>query len=134
MAMGAYLVGSLAGRVATVLCVVVIALPYILRRQAGSNSLRPAPYLRRLWPHFWMGYLIAVLTVVHVGMVMGAMGRANVAGIWAATAGFFLMVVEIAIGLSLREAGTERRRLRTLHFWTMTAFAASLGIHLVLNG
>jgi hypothetical protein len=81
-----------------------------------------------------MGYLIAALTVVHVGMVMGAMGRANAAGIWAATAGFFLMVVEIAIGLSLREAGAERRRLRTLHFWTMTAFAASLGIHLVLNG
>lgn len=129
--MGAYLAGNLAGRVATVLCVVAIVLPYILRRQAGSSSSRP--YLRRLWPHFWVGYFIAVLTVVHMGMVMGAMGRANAAGIWAATAAFFLMVVEIAIGLSLREAREERRRLRSMHFWIMTAFAVSLGIHLVLN-
>jgi len=129
----AYLVGSLAGRVATVLCVVVIALPYLLRRKKASLS-RPRPYLRRLWPHFWVGYAIAAFTVIHVGLVMGAMGRANAAGIWAATAAFFLMVLEIVVGLSLREVGGGRQALRRWHFWIMLAFVVSLGMHVLLNG
>ena len=129
----AYLVGSLAGRVATVLCIVVVALPYVLRRKRAS-SLSPAPYLRRLWPHFWVGYAIAALTVVHVGMVTGAMARANIAGIWAATVALLLMVLEIVVGLSLREVSAERHAGRRWHFWIMIAFVASLGVHLVLNG
>lgn len=124
----AYLVGSVAGRVATVLCVVAIALPYWVRR------VRYGGYLRRLWPHFWVGYAISVLTIVHVGLVMGAMGRANAAGIWAATVALLLLVFEIVVGLSLREVGVERRRLRRVHFWIMTAFVTSLGVHVLLNG
>ena len=82
-----------------------------------------------------MGYAIAALTVVHVGMVTGAMGQANVAGIWAATVAFLLMVLEIVVGLSLRAEQTAARKpLRRFHFWVMTAFAASLGIHVLLNG
>lgn len=132
--MVAYLVGSLAGRIATILCVFVIALPYVLRRkQTTAGSVRPVPYLRRLWPHFWVGYAIAAFTVVHAGTAMGAMGRANAAGVWAATAAFFLMVLEIVVGLSLREVGAGRRALRRWHFWIMTAFVASLGVHLLLN-
>ena len=132
--MVAYLVGSLAGRLATVLCVVVIALPYVLRRRR-VKSFRPVPYLRRLWPHFWVAYAIAALSVLHVGMVMGAMGRANVAGIWAATVALLLMVLEIVVGLSLREERTAARRpMRRFHFWVMVAFVASLGVHLLLNG
>lgn len=135
-----YFIGSLAGRIATVLCVAVIALPYLLRRNRLSRGLgmaqeHAAPYLRRLWPHFWVGYLILGLTAVHAGTVMGAMARANPAGIWAATGAFFLLLFEMAVGLNLKEEKLlARRSARRLHFWTMAGFVAALGLHLWWNG
>jgi hypothetical protein len=138
--MTVYLIGSLAGRVATALCVLVIALPYLLRRNRLSRGLglaqeHAAPYLRRLWPHFWAGFVILALSTVHAGTVMRAMARANSVGILAATGAFFLLLFEIALGLTLKEKGVRARRLlRELHFWTMAAFVSALGLHLWLNG
>jgi hypothetical protein len=135
-----YFIGSLAGRVATVLCAVTITLPYLLRRNRFSRSLglaqeHAAPYLRRLWPHFWVGYAILALTVVHMGSVMGAMGRAKGAGIWAATGALFLLLLEVAQGLNLKdESLSARKSARRLHFWTMAGFVAALGLHLWWNG
>jgi|SRR5579862_318956 len=135
-----YLIGSVAGRVAAVLCVVVIVLPYLLRRNRLSRGLGLAqahatPYLRRLWPHFWIGYAILALSVVHAGTVMGGMRRANVAGIWAGTAAFFLLLFEMVLGLTLKDDRlAERRPLRRIHFWTMTAIVTALGLHLWRNG
>jgi|SRR5450755_425430 hypothetical protein len=135
-----YLIGSLAGRIATLLCVVVVALPYVLRRNRLSRGLGLAqeharPYLPRLRPHFWVGYFILGLSVVHAGTVMGAMGRSNAIGIIAATGAFFLLLFEIALGLNLKdERLATRRPVRRLHYWTMVGFLASLGLHLWLNG
>jgi hypothetical protein len=135
-----YFIGSLAGRVATVLCVLVIALPYLLRsnrlsRGVGLAQEHATPYLRRLWPHFWVGYFILALSTVHAGTVMRAMGRANSAGILAATGAFFLLLFEIALGLNLKDERLPvRRPMRRLHFWTMVGFAGALGAHLWLNG
>jgi hypothetical protein len=135
-----YLIASVAGRVATVLCVLVILLPHLLRRHQLSRGLgvapgQAAPYLRRLWPHFWVGYAILGLTVVHVGTVMGALGRASGAGIRAATGALLLLLCEIALGVNLKEQGLSARQpLRRLHFWTMPAFVTALGVHVWLNG
>lgn len=135
-----YFIGSLSGRIATVLCVLVVALPYLLRRNRVSRGLglaqeQAAPYLRRLWPHFWVGYVILALSVVHVGSVMGAMGRANAAGIWAATVAFFLLLLEITLGLNLKNPQvSSRRSLRRSHFWIMVGFMGALGLHLWWNG
>jgi hypothetical protein len=146
--MRAYLIGALAARAATALCVLLIALPYVLRRNRLRRGLRPAqenqtqsqaqenspPYLQRLWPHFWVGYLILALSTLHAGTVTPAMGRANGTGIWAATAAFFLLLFEIVLGLSLKETNcSPRRPLRRLHFWMMAAFVAALGAHLWFN-
>jgi hypothetical protein len=88
--MMAYFIGGIAARIATVLCVLAIALPYLLRRNRLSRGLGlaqefAAPYLSRLWPHFWVGYVILGLSVLHAGTVMPAMGRANSRGVLAAT-------------------------------------------------
>jgi hypothetical protein len=120
--------------------VVVVALPYLLRRNRLSRGLGLAqgharPYLRRLRPHFWVGYFILGLSVVHAGTVMGAMGRANGIGIVPATGAFFLLLFEIALGLNLKDTRLATRRpVRRLHFWTMVGFAGALGLHLWLNG
>jgi hypothetical protein len=137
--MTVYLIGSLAGRVAAMLCVVVIALPYLLRRNRLSRGLglaqeHAAPYLRRLWPHFWVGYLVLGLSTLHAGTVARALGRATGTGILAATAAFFLLWFEIVLGLSLRdEALAARQSMRRIHFWIMAALVGSLGIHWWLN-
>jgi hypothetical protein len=134
-----YFIGVIAGRVATVLCVLVIVLPYLLRRNRLSRGLGLAqehatPYLRRLWPHFWIGYAIVTLSTLHAGTVMGTMARANSVGILAATAAFFLLLFEIALGLNLKDERLPARRpTRQLHFWTMAAFVAAVGAHLWLN-
>jgi hypothetical protein len=135
-----YVVGTLAARIATVLCVVVIVLPCLLRRNRLSGRLGLAqehavPYLRRLWPHFWVGYLILAYSLLHAATVMGAMRRASAAGIWAATGAFFLLLFELVVGLSLREENLKSRKpLRRIHFWIMILFVALLGMHLWLNG
>jgi uncharacterized membrane protein len=135
-----YFIGVLAGRVATVLCVVAITLPYLLRRNRLTRGLgfaqaHAAPYLRRLWPHFWVGYMILALSTLHMGTVTGAMGRANSVGIWAATLAFFLLLFEIAVGLNLKdERLSARTPMRRLHFWMMIGFVSALGVHLWLNG
>lgn len=135
--MTTYMVSSVAGRLGVVLCGFAIVLPYVLRRNRLSGILgfaqEPAePYLRRLWPHFWLGYLILFFSVVH-GFT-AAMSRANQAGVWAATVALFLLIVEVMLGLSLRDVHLARRTsIRRLHFWTMTAFVVSLASHLWLN-
>jgi hypothetical protein len=135
-----YLVSSFAARIATVMCVVVILLPYGLRRNRLSRGLglaqeRTKPYLYRLWPHFWMGYLILALSTVHAGTVMTVSSRANRAGVLAASAAFFLLLFEVLLGLSLKDGDfLERKSLRRIHFWTMLVFVGALGVHLWLNG
>jgi len=129
-----YAAGSLAARIATVLCALVIALPYFLRRGRPSAA-GATPYLRRLWLHFWAGYAVLGLSFFHAGTVMRAMGRADARGIWAATASFFLLMFEVVLGLSLRAATLGSRRLvRQVHFWVMIVFAGLLVTHLWLNG
>jgi hypothetical protein len=136
----AFLAGVIAARIAVVLCPVVVALPFLLRRSRLSRGLGPAqehatPYLQRLSPHFWLGYVILGLSAVHAGAVMPAMFRANAIGIVAATVAFIVLVLEVVLGLTLTDPkASPRRPLRRLHFWTMTLFLAGLGLHLWLNG
>jgi hypothetical protein len=134
-----YLIGEIAARVAVVLCVFTIALPYLLRRGRVSRGFGLAqdhavPYLRRMWPHVWMGYAILALSTAHAGTVMGAMAHANRFGLLAATAAFFVLLFGVVVGLSLRdETLPQRRPVRRLHFWTMIAFVALLAAHLYWN-
>ncbi len=137
--MTTYLVSIVAGRVAVVLCGFTILLPYVLRRNRLSQILglgqeNATAYLQRLWPHFWLGYLILAFSIVHAGTVMAAMSRANQAGIWAATVALFLLMLEVMLGLSLKEGHTSGRLfLRRLHFWNMAMVVMLLAAHLCLN-
>ncbi len=138
--MTAYLIGGIAARVATVFCVVLIVMPYLLRRNWLSRGLglareNGASYVRRLWPHFWVGYVVLGLTLVHVLTVMPAMVRAQGTGIWAATVAFFLLLLEVVLGLSLKDEQCAMRRvMRRVHFWVMVGFVGGVGVHLWVNG
>ena len=135
-----YFISTPAARSATVLFVFVAVLPYPLRRNRlrrgiGRAPTNAAPYLLRLWPHFWMGYLLLVLSFVPASVAMQPKARTNPVGILTATTAFFLLLGEVVVGLTLREDGTATRRpLRRIHFWIMIVFAGALTIHLWLNG
>jgi len=49
--------------------------PNRLSRRIGLARADPAPYLARLWPHFWMGYLSLALSFLHATQANAAEGE-----------------------------------------------------------
>jgi hypothetical protein len=120
---------------------VEIALPYMLRnflkQQAASASdgyARRVVNLRaRMWPHYWLGYIILALVLIHSSFVMGpAMGRADAVGIWAATFALCLLFVQLGLGLVMK-SGTSPPSTRRWHFWTMIGLVAFILTHVLRN-
>jgi hypothetical protein len=119
------------GWVIALLTGVTVALPYVLRR-------RPA-YQARLRPHYWIGFTLAGLSLLHAGLAMSSTptpgGGDWAAGIWVATGAMLLVFGQVALGAGLRTLqGEERRRRKRLHFAVMTLLVAGGLVHVVLNG
>src|SRR5579862_7337104 len=138
--MTAYAVGSAVGWIAAILTGFEIALPYLIRRLSLSqpptlSPIHPSTYLGRMWPHYWVGYLLVALSLLHAFTVMGKPVRgANAAGIWAATGALLLLFLQVLLGLSLQSSrATSRRMLKRCHFWVMLAIAGFLVLHIALN-
>ena len=129
--MGGYLQTALSGWGAVALFGSGLAMPYLLRTPGAKT-----PYLRRIWPHLWVGYLAFLVSFAHAWFTMrsGHMGGINAAGVWIATIALLIMLWQIAVGLMLRDPGqSNRRALRRTHFWTMTLVAALIAVHVALN-
>jgi hypothetical protein len=118
-----------------------IALPFLLRRNALSVALRlvharGAPYLQRMRPHYWLGYLITGVTLAHalVPMVAGLAEGANAVGLYLATGALSLLLGQVLLGRRLRQSDVRgRRTIRRWHFWGMVGIVA-LGVsHIALN-
>jgi hypothetical protein len=137
-----FLLVSVTGWVAVLAMGIEAALPYMLRNKALRASAENLPArlrsLRaRMWPHYWLGYVLVALVMTHTSFVMGpAMGRSDATGIWAATLALCLLFLQVGLGLILKD-GTERttnqRQLRRWHFWTMIGFIALVMTHLLRN-
>jgi hypothetical protein len=128
---------------------VTIALPYLARRRPGAAPparLEPAvAYLERLRPHYWIGFTLAGLSLLHAGLAMSSSptpaGDGWTVGIWVATGGLLLVFGQVSLGLGLRgrpgvpgPIGAERVRRRRLHLLTMALLVAGGLTHVVLNG
>ena len=95
--------------------------------------------MERLRPHYWIGFTLAGLSLLHAGLAMSSTptpgGPAWAAGIWVALGALLLVFGQVSIGAGLRTLqGRERRRRRRLHFATMTLLVAAGLAHIVLNG
>jgi hypothetical protein len=93
-------------------------------------------YRHRLRWHYWVGYSIAGLTLVHswVPMTPALAGRAHKAGLEIATLAFLLVLIETGLGLWLRRrAAPERAALRRIHFWVMASLSALAAVHIGLD-
>lgn len=138
--MSSFFYASATGRIALILVGLEILLPYLLRRTRLSGSLGIAqgytkPYLQRMWPHYWTGYLLLILSLAHawIPMAAGRMPTTNLTGLWLATLALALLFFQLFLGLTLKIAGETRRFLRVAHFWTMLLVSVLVLAHLFLN-
>jgi hypothetical protein len=130
--MSDYLETAFSGWAGVMLFGAGLAMPYLLRKAPQSRS----PYLRRMWPHYWLGYLAFLVSFVHAWFAMrtGNMRGINSAGVWIATVALFVILWQIAVGLMLRNpTEPNRRALRRTHFWTMASVAGLIVVHITLN-
>jgi hypothetical protein len=143
-----FLLVSVTGWAAVLATGTEAALPYILRNALRNSAPRASagglpvrlPSLRvRMWPHYWIGYALVVMVLVHTSFVTGpVMGRSDATGIWAATLALCLLFLQVGLGLILRsetKSGTStQRQVRRWHFWTMTGFIGLVLTHVSRNG
>ena len=138
--MNSFFYTSATGRIALILIGLEILLPYLLRRTHLSESLGIAqsytrPYLQRMWPHYWAGYLLLILSLAHawIPMAAGRMPTTSLTGLWLATLALALLFFQLFLGLTLQTAGETRRFLRVAHFWTMLVVSVPVLAHVYLN-
>jgi heme/copper-type cytochrome/quinol oxidase subunit 4 len=129
------------GWLASILLGAGIVMPYLLRRTVLSQwlgiSRSDKPYLQRMWAHYWIGYVVAPLALVHAWIPMQAGGArgVNMAGLWIATVSLVLLFLQIVLGLGLKaNASPDRRRNRRIHYWTMLGIVVTVAGHIWLNG
>ena len=130
--MNDYLRTALSGWTAFLLFAAGLALPYLFRRARAGGR----PFLKRLWPHYWIGYALPVVAFAHAWLPMrtGNVRGMNMTGIWLATAALLLILWQITLGFLLRNPlQSSRRSLRTIHFWTMALLAGLILAHVALN-
>jgi hypothetical protein len=126
---------AVSGWVLGVLIATTIGLPYLLRGApppVAHGSERPS-VLERMRPHFWLGCAIAPLTFVHLWPAMsgGWVRQVDALGLYLASLAFLLTIVQVFLGLQLRD---ERSRPRRRHFWTMAGIAGLAVGHAGING
>jgi hypothetical protein len=136
-----FLLASNAGWMSTIVVLMEIAFPYWLRRflrgSGGSAvNVRRAPHREPMWLHYWLGYLIVSLVMLHASLSMGPIvKRADGAGLGAAMLAFCLLLLQIGLGTYLQTAaGTYRRVARRVHFWSMVLLTLLLPVHVWRNG
>ena len=135
------LIAGISGLLIVLAVPLTVAIPYVVRRgSASQRTTTSAPdgrsFLQRMRPHFWIGYAIVTLTVLHalIAMTGGITGLINPLGLSLAFIGLFVVVFQLALGsLLARPDMPERRTLRKVHFWTMLSLVV-LGLgHILLN-
>jgi hypothetical protein len=133
---------SISGWIAFILIGLEVLLPYLMRRGSLSRWLHVEgffrrPYLERMWPHYWLGYLLLALSLLHSALPMrhGGLAGQNLPGIWLAAGGFAALLLQTVLGLYLEDRQLrERGRMRRWHYRLMFLVILTVGAHVWLNG
>jgi hypothetical protein len=133
---------SVTGWTGFVLIGLEVLFPYLLRRNRmsllGSVKIGAGtPYLKRMWPHYWLGYLLLLLSLIHtvVPIQAGRLHGLNVLGLWLAAGGLFFLLVQSAIGWWLQDPFlVGRTPKRSWHYWLMFGVVILVAVHVWLNG
>ena len=113
-----------------------VAAPGPGRVAPSSTSGRRSGYLERLWPHYWAGAAIGVLVVVHAWVALsGTLARrVDATGLDLATAALVAILVQLSLGLRLRDpARRDRRSLRRFHRGLVVLILVLVAGHVLLD-
>ena len=127
-----YLRTAFSGWISVLLFGSGLALPFLLR----SAPTARIPFLRRMRPHYWLGYLTLLVSCAHAWLAMsrGNMRGIDLTGVWSATVALLVIMWQVAVGLMLTNpTQPQRRALRRIHFWTMMLVAGLIVAHVVRN-
>jgi hypothetical protein len=129
----AYSITSATGWLLMVLLLATVVYPFLLR----SGLLGPVqPFLRRMRLHYWLGYSIAAIVLVHLWISMSARlaGRVNATGLYLGTVALILIFVQVSLGRRLSWPKlSARRMLRRWHFWVMIGLVLFVLGHVALD-
>lgn len=128
-----YAITSATGWLMMVVLFVLIAYPFCLR--AGWLGA-VQPFLRRMRVHYWMGYTLGAVTLVHLWFSMsgGVALVVNVLGLYLATVALVLVGAQIWLGRALSWPKlAQRKRVRRWHFWLMLGLVLFILAHVVLD-
>jgi len=131
-----FLISPIIGWLSTLLIAVTITLPYILkRRRVNSTPQRHKPYLIRLRPHYWLGYILLMLSVVHAifSLTSANMSDSQSLGVLFAIGALLFLFRQLVLGINLNSSTQHRRTLRRQHFRTMLVIIMLGLIHIFLN-
>ncbi len=76
--MNDYLETALSGWAGVILFASGLLVPYLVRRLPAAKT----PYVRRLWPHYWLGYLALLVSFAHAWLTMRGWKHARRQRIW----------------------------------------------------
>ncbi len=131
--MFAFAITSVTGWLMMVLLVATIIYPFLLR----AGLLGPVqPFLQRMRLHYWWGYAIGCLLLVHLWVSMsGGLARVvNTLGLYLATVAMFLVGIQIVLGRRLSWPKLAQRQLvRRWHFKIMLGLVVFILGHVVLD-
>ena len=103
------------------------AIGWVLRRFAAGALVK------RLRPHFVLGYTVLVLGSIHGMLAMGAMGTLRSANLWCATLALGGLALQTFVGLNLQAPGVYRGLLRRWHVTMTCAVAILIAGHVLLT-
>ena len=128
-----YDITSVTGWLLIVLLIVTILYPFLLRR----GLLGPVqPFLQRMRLHYWLGYGIAGIVLIHAWIPMSARfaGQVNATGLYLGTGALLLIFLQVMIGRNLSWPKLSLRRVvRGWHFWVMIGMVVFVLGHVVLD-
>ncbi len=118
---------STAGWIALGLLPLNAVVGLILRRFAKGS------FVRRMRPHFILGYATLTFAVLHLALSTGGMAGANGNGIWLATFAMAGLGAQAFSGASLQDPGAYRAPLRRWHVWLFWTVLVLTVLHVVFN-
>ncbi len=90
-------------------------------------------FVKRMRPHFVLGYAVLAAGAIHGMFAMSAMGALGSTNLWIATLAFGGLCLQVFVGLNLQAPGAYRSLLRRWHIAITCIVGTLIGLHVFLT-
>lgn len=93
----------------------LVSIPIAAVLAVAIRRFKKGSFVRKMRPHFWVGYAALALAAVHSWLSAGSMGGTSGTGIRLATGALGGLALQAFVGTNLQSPGIYRRVLRRWH-------------------